>query len=287
MRAARLFFSILMVMAGFAAHAQSYYLMPEKFYLQKGDKLNMHVMSTSDDFTKQSDVKYQAAKTGDFSLYQGKKKTDLKTMATAADSVAPIVSYTTTEEGLLLVSMSAAPTSSEMTRSKFLRTLDESDPDNIADKVKNSNQLYYKTKSNSYMKSLVEVEKSSGNAFDKPLNLDYEIILKQNPYKFNYGDDISALVLFKGKPMANAAVTLTVKTVGGNIFPQKLNSDGSGLIYFKLSREGIYALNSVHSEQSKDKTADFESWHTTFTFAFSSNNDLPNTYKEFGFGNKH
>jgi len=287
MSATRLFFSILLVTAGFAANAQSYYLMPEKFYLQKGDKLSLHVMTTNDDFTKQSDVKYQAAKTSEFTLYQGKKKTDLKPMAAPTDSIAPIVSYTANEEGLILVSMTTAPASSEMTRSKFLRTLDESDPDNLADKIKNSNQLYYKLKFNSYMKSLVEVGEAGGKGFEKPLNQDYEIVLKQNPYKFNYGDDISALVLFKGKPMPNANVILTVKTVGGNIFPQKLSSDATGLIYFKLSREGIYALNSVHSEQSKDKTADFENWHTTFTFAFSSSNDLPNSYKEFGFGNAH
>lgn len=286
MRKPRLFFSIFLVMAAFAASAQSYYLMPEKFYLQKGDKLNVHLMTTSDDFTKQSEVKYQVAKTGEFSLYQGKKKTDLKLTAVTTDSVAPIVSYTTTEDGLVLLSMSSSPASSEMTRSKFLRTLDESDPDNIADKIKSSNQLYYKLKYNNYMKALVEVEKAGGNAFDKPVNQEYEIILKENPYKFNYGDDISAVVVFKGKPMANAGVLLTVKTVGGNIFPQKLTSDASGLIYFKLSREGIYALNTSHSEQSKDKSADFETWHATFTFAFSSNNELPNTYKEFGFGSR-
>ena len=138
------------------------------------------------------------------------------------------------------------------------------------------------------MKALVEIDEASGGTFDKPINQDYEIILKQNPYKFNYGDDITAVLLFRGKPIANAAVTLTVKTVGGNIFPQKLSSDAAGLIYFKLSREGIYALSSAHTEQLKDnKTADFESWRTTYTFAFSSNNELPNSYKEFGFGNAH
>ena len=262
--------------------------MPEKFYLQKGDKLNLHLMSTNDDFTKQTDIKYQADKTGEFTLYQGKKKTDLKPSAVVIDSIAPIVSYAVNDDGLLLVSMSSTPPASEMTRSKLLRTLDVSDPDNIADKVKNSNQLYYKQKFNNYMKALVEIDEASGGTFDKPINQDYEIILKQNPYKFNYGDDITAVLLFRGKPIANAAVTLTVKTVGGNIFPQKLSIDAAGLIYFKLSREGIYALSSAHTEQLKDnKTADFESWRTTYTFAFSSNNELPNSYKEFGFGNAH
>jgi uncharacterized GH25 family protein len=286
MRSVRFFLSMLFIITGFAAYAQSYYLMPEKFYLQKGDKLNVHLI-TSEDFTKQTEVKYQVAKTGSFFLYEGKKKIDLEPTAIATDSVAPVISYTTNEEGLVMVSMTTTPSASEMSRAKFLRTLDENDPDNIADKVKNGNQLYYKEKYTSYMKALVAVDKNSGNVFDKPLNQDYEIVLKENPYKFNYGDDVTAVVLFKGKPLVAAPVTLIVKTVDGNVFPQKLSSDATGLIYFKLSREGIYALSTSHAEQSKDKTADFESWRATFTFAFSSSNELPNTYKEFGFGNVH
>ena len=286
MKSTRYFLLLLLVTAGLAAHAQNYYLMPETFYLQKGDKLNVHLMTT-EDFTKETDIKYQAAKTAGFFLYEGKKKIDLEPSAMSVDSVAPVISYATNEEGLVMISMVSQPTSAEMSRSKFLRTLDESDPDNIADKVKNGNQLYYKEKVTNYMKTLVAVDKTSGSVYDRPLGMDYEIVLKENPYKFNYGDDVTAVVLFKGKPQVNAAVTLTVKTVGGNVFPQKLSSDGTGLIYFKLSREGIYALSTSHSRQSTDKTTDFETWRTTLTFGFSSSNELPNSYKEFGFGNVH
>ncbi|HEY9197436.1 MAG TPA: DUF4198 domain-containing protein, partial [Mucilaginibacter sp.] len=116
---------------------------------------------------------------------------------------------------------------------------------------------------------------------------EYEIVIKQNPYKADYGDDVTAEVLFRGKPLKDAAVILYVKTINGNVFPQKLSSDASGLIYFKLSREGIYMLSSVHIEASKDKNADFESWGTTYTFAFTNNGTMPDTYREFGFGNKH
>jgi len=40
-------------------------------------------------------------------------------------------------------------------------------------------------------------------------------------------------------------------------------------------------------EVSKDKSADYEAWLATYTFAFESTNEMPNTYKQFGFGNKH
>jgi hypothetical protein len=284
MKFTRLFLLVLLIAPAFKASSQTYFLMPEKFYLQKGEVLNLH-LSATEDLVKQADAKIQPEKIDKLELYAGKKKVDVP--AVAKDSASVIVSCPLTEDGLTLVSMTLKPTASEMSRSKFLRTIDADDPDKITDKVKNGNQLYYKEKFTSYTKTLVEVEKSNGNLFEKYLNDDLEIILQQNPYKFNYGDDLSAVVRFKGKPIANATVTLFVKTVGGNVFPQKLTSDATGLIYFKLSREGIYALSTRHTDTSPDKTADFETWKATYTFAFSSTNELPNTYKEFGFGDKH
>jgi hypothetical protein len=284
MKSLRLFASILFISTGFVAHAQNYFLIPDKFYLQKSDKLDMHIIS-SDDLTKQTDVKYQPEKTQSVILYEGKKKLDISANFKAADSV---ISTPINEEGLTLISMITKPAANEMSRSKFLRSLDADDPDNIADKVKNSNQLFYKERYTYYMKTLVQVGEPGGKAFDKPLNEDYEIILKENPYKFNYGDDISAQINFKGKPVAAAVVMLYIKTAGGNLYPQKLSSDATGLVYFKLSREGVYILSTRHSAQTtKDKTADFESWRASYIFAFSSSNEMPNTYREFGFGNKH
>lgn len=274
---------LLFVIPAFALHAQSYFLLPENFYLQKGQKVDIRLLQT-DDFTKESDFKYDATKTAKFELYQGKKKTDLKPMARDTGAV---ISYVVPGDELALIDMVTTTASNEMSRSKFLRNLDQDDPDNIADKVKNSNQLYYKETYTSYMKTLFPVEKNSGNVFEKPQGDEFEIVILQNPYKGNYGDDISALINFQGKPLANVDVDLFVRTTNGTVFPQKLSSDATGMIYFKLSREGIYILRAKHFIVSKDKSADFESWRATYTFAFSSSNELPNTYREFGFGNVH
>jgi hypothetical protein len=274
---------LLFITPAFVSHAQSYFLLPENFYVQKGQKINLRLLQT-DDFIKQSDFKFQAAKTAKFELYQGKKKINLAPMAKDTGAV---ISYEAPEDGLVLVDMVTTTESNEMSRSKFLRSLDQGDPDNIADKVKNGNQLYYKEIYTSYMKTLLPVEKNSGNIFEKPQGDEFEIVILQNPYKGNYGDDISALINFQGKPLANVDVDLFVRTTNGNVFPQKLSSDATGMIYFKLSREGVYILRAKHFIASKDKSADFQSWRATYTFAFSSSNELPNTYREFGFGNEH
>jgi hypothetical protein len=282
MKFIRLFLLVLLVMPAFKVKSQNYFLMPENFYLKKGEKMNLR-LTQSDDFTKESPAKFTASQTATFILYEGKKQTSIAGLVKDTTSV---INFEPMSGGLDMIEMVSNTISSEMSRNKFLRNLGDDDPENIADKVKASNQLYYKEKYTNYTKTLFIVDKTNGN-YDKPLPEEYDITIQQNPYKFNYGDDVSALVTFKGKPLANALVNLYVKTVSGNVFPQKLNADAGGLVYFKLSREGIYILRSKHYQVSTDKSADFESWRTTYTFAFSSANDLPNSYKEFGFGNKH
>jgi len=96
-----------------------------------------------------------------------------------------------------------------------------------------------------------------------------------------------AVLKFKGKPAASAPMQLYIKTITGNVYPQNLTTNADGEVTFNLSREGVYLLRAVRIEPTKDKDADYESWWTSFTFPFSSSEELPNTYKEFGFGNKH
>lgn len=284
MKRVRLFISILLLLGAFKANAQDYVLLPENFFLHKGDKLNLHII-TANQFIKQDEVDYETVKPSKFILHAGSKKTDLTTVA--KDTAIPIVSYPLDNDGLNQIELIRKPVIDEIERDDFLKILDDGGMTKEAEKARNGSKDSFREKYTWFMKSLIQVDKHNDNNFDKPLNDEYEIILKDNPYKGNYGDDIIAVVKFKGKPMVNVAVTLAVKTATGNIFVQKFATDKEGQIYFKLSREGIYLLRTLHMEPIKDKNADFETWLASYTFAFSSSNDMPNTYKEFGFGNVH
>ena len=280
-----IYFSLFFLLTtAYIVHAQDELLLPQKFYLNKGDTLNVHLM-TGKDFMPDGEIKYQSAQTDKFMLYEGSKKIDL--MKTAKDSAVPILSYQPKSSGLLLVEMNRKYAINEQEKDDFVKYAEDADQTKVAEKAKNINKDNIREKYTWYMKSLVYSEKSSGNIFEKVLDDEYEIVLKQNPYKFNYGDDVTAIVNYKGKPAPAVTVMLYVKTVGGNVFPQKLSTDGTGQIYFKLSREGLYMLRTILMLPSTDKNADFETWMASYTFAFSSSNELPNTYKEFGFGNVH
>ena len=266
------------------AVAQDYVLLPENFYLHKGDKVNLHFISANQ-LIKQDEIGFGTAKIQKFTLGSGKKTMDLAAAAPkAVDSVATVPFE---KEGLNLLTVTTKVVIDDVERDDFLKILDDEGLTQLSEKAKNGSKDSFRERYIWYLKTLVEVDKPSGNDFDKSQDQEFEIILKDNPYKGNYGDDIIGLVNFRGKPAVNANVLFYVKAASGDVFVQKLTTDKMGQVYFKLSREGIYMLRTAHIEPSKDKNADFDTWLTTYTFAFESSNTMPNTYKEFGFGNKH
>jgi uncharacterized GH25 family protein len=278
-----LFIFTLLAVGALAATTRDFFLLPENFFLHKGDQLDLHLL-TGDAFTKRQEMRYEPAKTTRFMLYSGSKKIDLTKMA--KDSAAPVIDYTMSNTGQALIEMTRGYDFSESSRDNYADFLNNQGLDKLAEKVKSGNQFRIKEKYTRYMKTLISVEDHDGGVYDKVLNENYEIVLKDNPYKKRYGDDMSAKLLFKGKPLKGATINLYIKTIA-NVYPQNLITDKDGEVTFTVSREGIYMLRSVHVEQTTDKDADFESWWTSYTFPFSSTDEALNTYKEFGFGDKH
>ncbi|MDB5007830.1 MAG: hypothetical protein JWQ84_499 [Mucilaginibacter sp.] len=267
-----------------AAAPHDFFLLPENFFLHKGDKLDLHLLS-GDTFVKQQEVRYQPKNTLKFTLFEGSKKTDLTKVA--KDSAVPLVDYTMVNTGQALVDMTRIVETDDASRDNFADFLTAQNLDKMAEKVKNGNQFRIRQKYTRYIKTLFSVNDHNGNAYEKVVNDDYEIILKADPYQKKYGDDMSALLMFKGKPAADASISLYIKSISGNVYSQNFITDKKGEINFTMTREGIYLLRSVRVEPTKAQDADYESWWASYTFPFSSSDEVPNTYKEFGFGNKH
>jgi hypothetical protein len=268
---------------GLAAANHDFFLLPENFFLHKGDKLDLHLLA-GDMFTRQEEIKYQPDKTTKFVLYEGSRKIDLTKIA--KDTGAILNNYILFNTGQALIEMTRGYEFDDASRDNYAEFLTGAGFDKMAEKVKSGNQFRIKEKYTRYLKTLISVEDHDGSAYEKTLNETYEIILKDNPYRKRYGDDMTAKLMFKGKPIKGAAVSLYIKTIS-NVYPQNLITDQNGEVTFTVSREGIYLLRSVHVEPTKDKDADFESWWASFTFPFSSTDEALNTYKEFGFGDKH
>jgi hypothetical protein len=284
MKRVPLFLLILTAAVGIAATTHDFFLLPENYFLHKGDKLNLHLLE-GDLFIKQAEIKYQPAKTTAFMLYEGSKKTDLTKIAVKDSSA--LIGYPMIVPGQAIIEMTRATEFSDISRDNYADFLAQLGLDKLSDKVKNGNQFRIKEKYTRYLKTLVSVDNHDGSAYEKTLKEDYEIILKDDPYRKKYGDDMTALVKFMGKPVNNAPLAVYIKSIGGNVYTQNLSTDKKGEVTFTMSREGIYLLRSVRVEATKDKDADYQSWWASYTFPFSSSDEVPNTYKEFGFGNMH
>ncbi|MBL4676555.1 MAG: DUF4198 domain-containing protein [Mucilaginibacter sp.] len=273
-----LFFAFIALVSFVPDH----FLLPEHFFLKKGDTLNLHLL-LGENLAGESELQYASKQTTKFNIYEGKKTTDLT--KTVKDNAKPLLKYNVDNNGPILISLNNDELN-EIPREDFLAFLTEQGYDDIADKLKNSNALNFTEKYNRYIKTLLTVGDGGGNEHSKVVGDDFEIIVKQNPYKLNYGEDLTATVTFKGKPY-DGPVWVYIKASSGNIYPQKLNTDAQGRVYMNVSREGVYMLRATKFEASKGKDADYESWVASYIFSFRNHDDEPNTYKEFGFGDKH
>ena len=177
----RIYFLIpfLFLLTTLKVSAQDYILLPENFFLHKGDKLALHLISANQ-FLKPDEVKYEASKTAKFMAYAGSKRADL--MSVAKEGASPIVSFPVENEGLTEFEMVRRPVSDDIERDDFLKILEDEGLTKEAEKAKNGSKDSFTEKYTWYLKSLVQVDKTSGKVLGKPLNDELEIILKDNPY---------------------------------------------------------------------------------------------------------
>lgn len=284
MKVRRVIFSCLLLLAGLALQSNDYFLLPGNFMLHKGEIISVHLFS-GQGFEKDNQEGYKALQTGELMLYEGKRKTNLKTSMN--DSIVPVMTYALKNAGLALMAMTSNYTDIETDKATLIAELNDEGDTKFDDQLNSRGQARFKERVTCYMKTFFTVDQPDGSLYGKELGHTLEIILQQNPYQLNYGDDIAATIKFKGKGLAKANVDMIVKTAAGSCYTQRSSSDAAGNVYFKLSREGIYMLRLVNIQPSAIKGADFDKWAATCTFAFKNAGILPNNYRGFGLGNKH
>jgi uncharacterized GH25 family protein len=268
----------VLLLSALAARAQDNYLVAEKFAVNKGEKLNIHLLY-GDQFKNDGELRYDGTLTSKFMLYSGGKKIDV--IKASKDSAAPVLSYPVPGQGIAMVDMVRQIPPTAIDRDVYATFLSNEGMTKLAETVNNSNQSRFTEKKTCFMKTLVKVDKNSGGDFDKPTGDDYEIVLKNSPYKLNYGEDISAILYIKGKPApASVPVDVYIKARSGSIYPQKLQTNAKGEFSITASREGIYLIRCSQTTTSSGSDADFESIQAAVTFVFTSENDSPNSYDE-------
>jgi len=103
-----------------------------------------------------------------------------------------------------------------------------------------------------------------GARFDTPLAFRYEIIAKTNPYQMK-NDDLQLVVLYEGKPLANALVVALHQE--DSSLRIRIHSDAKGRVTFHLPKRGVWLIKSVQMIPAPaGSNADWESLWASLTF---------------------
>ncbi|MDO4723651.1 MAG: DUF4198 domain-containing protein [Comamonadaceae bacterium] len=104
----------------------------------------------------------------------------------------------------------------------------------------------------------------------KPLGYALEIVPAVNPAKLEEGDKLSVQVLYEGKPLAGAKVSVDFFDHDAD----EVTTDAQGRAELKVAREGFNALAVEHSVAHTDKSqADTVSMMSSLTFESKHDHD--------------
>jgi uncharacterized GH25 family protein len=104
--------------------------------------------------------------------------------------------------------------------------------------------------------------------FDRVAGLKLEIVPEANPLALKPGDELSVLVRWDGKPLADQQVSAL--SIAEPKKPMKARTDKDGRARLKLDRAGVWMLKAVHLVRATaDEPVQFRSTWATLTF------DLP------------
>ncbi|MBY4675245.1 DUF4198 domain-containing protein [Marinobacterium arenosum] len=101
-----------------------------------------------------------------------------------------------------------------------------------------------------------------------------EIVLLQNPYLLKTGDELTAQVLFEGKPLPGKAVTAYHANEQGVVSSYIKHTDDNGMASFSLTGSGSWLLRLMHLLPCRDQSdvvactdVDWESYWASFSFS--------------------
>lgn len=255
------FFLILACSLG-RVSAQSYYLLPESFFPERGQEVKMSMFSEKG-FDSRKAKGIPASQFRSAMMYAGGKPVNL--LPEGAKGAGAELAIKPEDQGLCLVSARKDLLLDALDREEVIRQLSDEGFNALAEKAGDKEEMALNNIL--YAKALVMNSKASGKCYEENTGQDLEVLLMQNPYKLKYGEDITVQILFKGKPLTKARAEVYTRTINGSVIPSESSSDSEGKVYIKLNRAGDWMLKVTHIEPS-EKDGEYTRWCSSYTFGF-------------------
>ena len=255
--------------------AHDIWLLPERFVLSKGDTLVVHQLVGSE-LEVEMEVELLWRMTPRFDLTTAQGSVDL--LSELPDKrtlpvVKPVLKRKLDFEGVALLTMEHAFIWEEWSREQFLENLEHEElgMDKFRDHVghrRKQTERYART-----LKCLLQVgDVTEGDLHERVVGQKLEILLLQNPYLLEPGEELDVQVLFDGEPLGGQWVTAFNGDGQRLVSNSKARTNPDGIARFTLDREGFWLIRLVHlipcSERSDIDCSDvdWESYWTSYSF---------------------
>lgn len=260
-----LFYYLIGLFVCLPVTAHEYWLQPDEFIIKPEVKLDVHI-KIGQDF-KGNNFAYLPSEVESIKIYMGDKTVPIKPRL----GDYPAISYAPLGEGLNIISLETQPVKLNYENSeKFERFVRGEGIAWVLDAHK-KRQLPPEDFIEAYRrhaKTLIHV--GDGKGQDRQLGLEFEWVLKSNPYT-DIGDELVAQLWWRGEVFAESQARLFVKSTD-KLIEQILTTDKEGRVIFKRIPDAIYLLNAVHMILPDQSTAEetgalWESRWASLTFA--------------------
>ena len=259
-------FSLLLVNV---VSSHDIWLFAEEFRVSKGDTLTVRQVF-GHELNIHEELELLRRMTPRFEFITSDGSVDLLTELPDFETqpvVKPVLERKLNFEGMALITMEHAYIHHEMSFEKFKEYLEDEEfrTNKFQDQVRRKStqtERYART-----LKCLVQVgDAADGDLHKQVVGQKLEILLLQNPYLLEPGDDLEVQVLFDSKPLADQLVT-AFNGDGKQLFStSKARTNEAGIARFKLGQKGFWLLRLVHLYSCSDPDIDWESYWTSYSF---------------------
>lgn len=180
--------------------------------------------------------------------------------------------YHTGESGTYVLGVSTRPSIITLSREDFIEYLrHDGILDTLAAFEKGSELAEVRERYSKHVRAIVQVGEERTADHSMPLGYPVEILLDQNPYDLQVGDELSFRVLFMGEPADDQIVRVSYDgyaegTPDGQGNPYNLRTDQAGRAHFTVSEAAVWYIALIHMQRVDDGEVDYESNWATATF---------------------
>ncbi len=258
------------------AYSHDIWLAPEQFVLERGDTLTVHQLIGTELDT-EDDLALMRTMTAGFQLItpQGTVNllSELPDMRTRPE-INPVLKRRLDFDGLALVTMDHGFIWDEWPREEFLHNLEHEEFDIATFEPHMRRGPTERERYRRALKTLVSVgDGSKGDLHKRAVGQRLEILLLQNPYLLDPGDDIEVQIVFDGGALPNKLVNAYQRTVGQPVMKSKAPTNEWGIARFTLDRAGVWLIRLVHMLPCAERDdvdceeVDWESHWASYSFA--------------------